>query len=70
MFFVDILRRKRLFNSWIYLTLIICILVEAGSRYFVELKVKLLKKIQDRSDKVLVVIINDYSMVFRPAGIN
>ena len=70
MFFVDILRRKRLFNSWIYLTLIIWILVEAGSRYFVELKVKLLKKIQDRSNKVLVVIINDYSMVFRPAGIN
>ena len=37
--------------------------VEAGSRSFVELKGDSLKKIQDRLNKVLAVIIDEYSMV-------
>ena len=37
--------------------------VEAGSRYFVELKGDSLKKIQDRFNEALVVIIDEYSMV-------
>ena len=37
--------------------------VEAGSRYFVELRGDSLKKIPDSFNKVLVVTINEYSMV-------
>ena len=60
---VDLLRRKRLFNSWIYLTFNISIPVESGSRSFVELIGDSLEKIQYRFNKVLVVIIDEYSMV-------
>uniref|UniRef100_M4C280 Uncharacterized protein n=1 Tax=Hyaloperonospora arabidopsidis (strain Emoy2) TaxID=559515 RepID=M4C280_HYAAE len=59
---VDLLRRKRLFNSWIYLTFNISIPVESGSRSFVELIGDSLEKIQYRFNKVLVVIIDEYSM--------
>ena len=39
------------------------ITVEAGFRSFVELKEDSLKKIQDRFNEALVVIIDEYSMV-------
>ena len=37
--------------------------VEAGSRSFVELKGEALKKIKEKFSKVLVIIIDEYSMV-------